>query len=36
MIESILFNNDARIEMDDNAFYVPIGRGTDVGMIKFL
>ena len=22
--------------MDDKAFYVPVGNGTDVGMIKFL
>lgn len=36
LIESILFNSDARIEMDDKAFYVPVGNGTDVGMIKFL
>jgi magnesium-transporting ATPase (P-type) len=34
--ESILYNSDARIEMDDKAFYVPVGNGTDVGMIKFL
>ena len=36
LIESILFNSDARIEMDDHAFYVPVGSCTDVGMIKFL
>lgn len=36
LIESILFNSDARIEMDDKAFYVPVGNGTDVGIIKFL
>ena len=34
--ESILYNTDARIEMDDQAFYVPVGNGTDIGMIKFL
>ena len=36
LIESILFNSDARIEMDDKAYYVPIGNPTDVGFIKFL
>lgn len=34
--ESILFNNDARIEMNDKAFYEPVGNGTEVGLIKFL
>jgi magnesium-transporting ATPase (P-type) len=36
LTESILFNCEARIEMDDRAYYVPVGNGTDVGMIKFL
>jgi magnesium-transporting ATPase (P-type) len=34
--ESIIYNTDARIEMDDKAFYVPVGQGTEVGLIKFL
>ena len=34
--ESILFNCDARIEMDEVAYYVPVGNGTEVGLIKFL
>lgn len=34
--ESILFNNDCRIEMNDEAFWEPIGNGTEVGLIKFL
>ena len=34
--ESILYNCDARIEMDDQAYYVPVGNGTEVGLLKFL
>jgi len=34
--ESILWNAEARIEMDDKAYYVPVGNGTEVGLIKFL
>ena len=34
--ESILFNCEARIEMDDKAYYVPVGNGTEVGFIRFL
>lgn len=34
--ESILYNSEARIEMDDKAYYVPVGNGTEVGLIKFL
>lgn len=34
--ENILFNCEARIEMDDKAFYVPVGNGTEVGLINFL
>jgi magnesium-transporting ATPase (P-type) len=34
--ESILFNCEARIEMDEKAMYVPVGNGTEVGLIKFL
>jgi magnesium-transporting ATPase (P-type) len=34
--ESILFNCEARIEMNDQALYIPVGNGTEVGLIKFL
>jgi Ca2+ transporting ATPase len=34
--ESILYNSDARIEMNDEAYYEPVGNGTEVGLIKFL
>lgn len=34
--ESIIYNCDARIEMDDKAFYVPVGNPTEVGFLKFL
>jgi hypothetical protein len=36
LIESILYNTDARIEMDENAYYVPLGNPTDIGFIRFL
>jgi len=34
--ESILFNSDARIEMDNKGYYEAVGNGTEVGLIKFL
>ena len=34
--ESILYNCEARIEMNDKAYYVPVGNGTETGFIKFL
>ena len=34
--EGILFNCDARIEMDEKALYQPVGSGTEVGLIRFL
>lgn len=34
--ESILFNCDARIEMDDKAYYKAVGNGTEVALINFL
>lgn len=34
--ESVLYNCDARIEMDDEAFWSPVGNGTECGLIKFL
>lgn len=36
IVESIMYNNECRIEMSDKAFYVPVGNGTEVGLIKFL
>jgi len=36
LIESILYNTDARIEMNENAYYVPHGNPTDIGFIRFL
>jgi magnesium-transporting ATPase (P-type) len=36
LIESILFNSQAHIEMTDNSFYVPVGNGTEVSLIKWL
>ena len=34
--ESILFNTEAHIEMTENAFYIPVGNGTEVSLIKWL
>lgn len=34
--ESIVYNCEARIEMDDKAYYVPVGNGTEVGFLRFL
>lgn len=34
--EGILFNTETRIEMADNALYIPVGNGTEVGLVKFL
>lgn len=34
--ESILYNCEARIEMNDDAYYVPVGNGTEAGLISFL
>jgi hypothetical protein len=33
--ESILYNVEAKVEMDDTT-YVPVGNGTEVGLLKFL
>lgn len=32
----IYINNDCRIEMSDDAMYVPEGNGTEIGLLKFL
>jgi hypothetical protein len=34
--ESILYNCEARVEMDEEAFYTPVGNGTECGLVKFL
>ena len=34
--ESILFNCEARIEMDEYAYYVPVGNGTETSLLRFL
>ena len=36
LIESVVFNAQAHIEMNENSFYVPVGNGTDVSLIKWL
>jgi magnesium-transporting ATPase (P-type) len=33
--DSILYNTDARVEMDATT-YVPVGSGTEKGLIRFL
>lgn len=34
--ESIVYNSQSYIEMDENSFYVPVGNGTEVSLIKWL
>jgi Ca2+ transporting ATPase len=34
--DCIIINNSSRIEMSDDAIYVPEGNGTEVAMLKFL
>ena len=34
--ESILFNCEARVEMDAHGNYVPVGNGTEVGLITWI
>jgi len=34
--ESIVYNSNSYIEMDENSFYVPVGNGTEVSLIKWL
>jgi magnesium-transporting ATPase (P-type) len=36
MTDAILFNTEARIEMGEEATYVPVGSGTETCMLKFL
>ena len=34
--DSIFFNTDARMEINDESCYEPIGNNTDVALLKFL
>ena len=34
--DSIIFNCESRIEMNEEGFYVPTGNGTEVAMLRFL
>ena len=36
IVESIVYNSSAYIEMSENSFYVPVGQGTEVSLIKWL
>ena len=36
LIESILFNNQCHIEINENSFYAPVGNGTETSLIKWL
>jgi len=36
IIESIVWNSSAYIEMSENSFYIPKGQGTEVSLIKWL
>lgn len=34
--ESVIYNNQCHIEINENAFYIPVGNGTDVSLLKWL
>jgi Ca2+ transporting ATPase len=34
--DCIVYNNEAKIEMSDDAMYIPTGNGIEVGMLNFL
>lgn len=36
LVESICYNTQAHVEMTENSFYVPVGQGTEVSLIKWL
>lgn len=36
IIESVVYNSSAFIEMSENSFYIPVGQGTEVSLIKWL
>lgn len=33
---AIIFNSESKVEMSDDAMYIPTGNGTEVGLLKFL
>ena len=34
--ECILWNSEARVEVDNHAYYQPVGNGTECALISFL
>ena len=36
IVESIVYNSQAYIEMTENSFYLPVGNGTEVSLLKWL
>ena len=36
IVESVVFNSSSYIQMSKNSFYVPVGNGTEVSLIKWL
>lgn len=36
MVNAIVFNTDARVELDEEAKYVPVGQGTETSLLRFL
>ena len=34
--DSIIFNNEARMEINDQSCYEPLGNNTDVSLLRFL
>lgn len=34
--DCVIYNCESRIEMSEDAKYIPVGNGTEVGMLKFL
>ena len=34
--DRVIYNCESRIEMSEDAKYIPVGNGTEVGMLKFL
>ena len=36
IIDSLIINNNAEIDMTENGFYEPYGNGMEVAILKFL
>lgn len=36
LVNAIVFNTDARVELDEEAKYIPVGQGTEVSFLSFL